>query len=310
MDKLAWLNSFISQRADFSIKEEFRIVGEVMRGCVLLDTETKETLIFDVEIPVSYPLIERGKKCCRFVVQNNISCLHINPDRSICLVVPTNFDFKKKFETELELLIEWRDRYYLGNHIDDKYDYPILPNQKQVTFLFTDLNKIVAKHKTGVVHGWLYPNFSTKVKCPVYMVSRFDQLECEWSSKNKEESVLGLYYFIDQEPSSGNGFFYSSWKELERYFTTRFKEKLFNIQSNTKGYKGFLFIGYRIRDTQEIHWLAIELNSIKNFVKKWGNIKRFPGFVFTDERINWLNTTNVSYNRFYGRGSISQNVKK
>lgn len=313
MDKVDWLNSFIGKQKDFKVTQPFILIDDKYRGAITLDGSPKESLSFVVEIPISYPLIENGKKCCCFIIKNDIDSKHINEDKSICLIIPTCFNFEYRFELELNALREWRDNYYLDNFEEEKYDYPIAPNQRNISFLFTDLEKTFKRHEYGIVEGIVVNNhanvFGKELDAATVLITKFGDAECDWSKAYSQGKQLGYYYFIEDEPIAKKGILQAYWKGLEVYLQNNFKELLFNNFTKAKSNLNFLFLGYKIRNTQEIHWLAIKIKGLKPFIKKSFYVRNAYIFMFENDTIEWHKTQNISYNRYFGRGAISTYLK-
>jgi hypothetical protein len=141
------------------------------------------------------------------------------------------------------------------------------------------------------------------------LITKFGNSECGWSKVQGNGESLGYFYFIEDEPIVKKGILHAYWKGLESYFQNNFKELLFNNFTKTKSNLNFLFLGYRIRNTQEIHWLAIKIKGLKPFIKKSFYVRNAYIFVFENIMIEWHKTQNVSYNRYFGRGAISTHLK-
>lgn len=307
-DNIEWLNSYLTVQDGIILRDNFKIEDNKIRGSVSLNASPKELLSFKVEIPLSYPLIEEGKKCCRFLIENKVSCKHINEDRTICLVIPTCFDFKKRFELEIAALKEWRDKYYVAELEDDRYDYPIVPNQNMITFLFSNTTHKFVKGDNGTIKGRLIAKYSVEVEIATWLVTQFDNIKCEWKESKKDE-ILGLYYFIGVEPSAKKGILHSSWRDLDSYLRNTFKEKLLNNLSQSKTNLNYLFLGFKINETEEIHWLALRIQGIGMFIETKQYERNVFLYNFLDVPIIWCKTQNANYDRYFGRGAISENLK-
>jgi hypothetical protein len=313
MDKIDWLNEFVGKYEEYTVITPFQISDEFYYGTIQLNAVSKEAILIEVEIPLSYPFIENGRKCCRFVPQKSIDCKHINEDGTICLVIPICTDFQERFILELEALKTWRDDYYLSEKIDARYEYPIIPNQNQMTFLFTDIDKKLELGENGVVRGCCIAHYPEGYAKPIAtcQITQIGDDKCLWNTENKyaNEVELGLFYFIDTEPIEKNNAIFISAKSLEKYLPNDFVEKIYQKSRNSPHY--FLFLGYNIINSDETHWLAIHLNKTNNII----NAKPVPFLnnrfdcQFNDEKIEWCKTQNMSYERFFGRGSISKHLK-
>jgi ThiF family len=310
IENIDWLNSFLTSQNDVLLIKHFSFESNKIWGRIQMDAFPKKPLNFIVEIPISYPLLENDKKCCRFILENAISRKHINEDRTICLVIPKCFDFKERFELEINALLDWRDKYYIDESEDEKYDYPIVPNQNQIMFLFTDTEHEFIKGENGIVKGKLLTDYTNdKVEIATILITQFGSRKCEWRESKKDEKSIGYYYFIEVEPSENKGILYSSWNDFDSYFTNNFKEKLFENLIQNKSNWNFLFVGFKIKNTEEIHWLAIKIKGVDNFIEKRKYERNAFLYRFQPVHIKWCKTQNASYQRFFGRGVISGNLK-
>ncbi len=313
MDKTDWLNEFVGKYEEYAVITPFRKNDDCFYGTIQLNAIPKESILLEVEIPLSYPFVEYGRKCCHFVPQKSIDCKHINEDGTICLVIPICTDFQERFILELEALKTWRDDYYLSEKIDKRYEYPIVPNQNYITFLFTNIDKKLELGENGIVKGhWVAEYWEDHTKpIATCQITQIGDDKCLWNTENKyaNEMDLGLFYFIEVEPIEKCNIIFRSARNLEKHLPSEFIEKLHQKSRNIPYY--FLFLGYNIINSDETHWLAIHLNKTNNII----NAKPVPFLnnrfdcKWNDIEIEWCKTQNASYERFFGRGSISKYLK-
>ena len=313
MNRVEWLNEFVADCDGFIILEPFRQDEDCFRGSIQMNASTKESIFLDVEIPISYPLLNLGKKCCRFISKNVTGYKHINEDNTICLDIPKCTNFEERFSMELTGLKKWRDTYYLENSEDERYEYSIVPTQNGRSFLFTDVERIFKKEDNGQVKGILLSDKTKRFDVPIVMsyLTQIGDARFSWSRQrnSNEEQYLGLYYFMEIEPLEKGNIICKSWKALEKYISHSFREKLFKEIKNPKSNLNFLFLGYRIRQTKEIHWLALKIDKNQDFIKALPYARNCFYYHFQEIRIDWCNTHNASYERFFGRGAISKYLK-
>lgn len=314
MNRVEWLNEVVVECDGFIILEPFRQDEDCFRGSIQMNASTKESILLDVEIPISYPLLDLGKKCCRFISKNVTGYKHINEDNTICLDIPKCTDFEERFRMELAGLKEWRDTYYLANTEDERYEYPIVPTQNGLSFLFTDVQRIFKKEDSGQVKGVVLADKSKIFNTPIFTtyLTQIGDVRIPWSlqlRRGNEDKCLGLYYFMEVEPIEKGNIICKSWKVLEKYISHSFREKLFKELKNPKSTLNFLFLGYRIRQTDEIHWLGLKIDKNQGFIKALPYARNCFHYYFQDIRIEWCKTQNASYERFFGRGAVSQYLK-
>ena len=115
------------------------------------------------------------------------------------------------------------------------------------------------------------------------------------------------------------------WSELEPYISTDFKKYLHNglrrgfgkqyfIENNL-----FLILGYKIPNDEayEEHWDLIRISkkripiSTKRIPKlEREKPKEVIQFILQDVKINWGNTENIDYSRFFGRGKLHNKISE
>lgn len=314
MNRVEWLNEFVADCDELIILEPFRQDEDCFRGSIQMNASTKESILLDVEIPLSYPLLDLGKKCCRFISKNVTGYKHINEDNTICLDIPKCTNFEERFSMELTGLKKWRDTYYLENKEDERYEYPIVPSQNGLSLLFTDIERTFKKDENGQVKGILLSDKTKMFNTPISTtyLTQIGDARISWSRQLKyryEEQYLGLYYFMEVEPIEKGNIICKSWKALEKYISLSFREKLFKELKNFKSNLNYLFLGYRIRQTNETHWLALKIDKNQDFIKALPYARNCFYYHFQEINIDWCRTHNASYERFFGRGAISQYLK-
>jgi len=289
----------------FSEKEGF-FLGEI-----LLKSSPKASLLLDVEIPTSYPFSD-GEISVRFITKGNIEAGHINLDGSICIHTPSHQNFESRLKLEISLLKEWRDKYYIGELKDDKYEYLITDYADQSCFLFTDVDHSFQKGDFGQFKYTLLADHSIpekEIRATQYFVTEINGYKCCWSSRvHSYKSNTGFYTFIQQEPLKRPYRIVTNWQELEPYLSNGFLKKLYDYKSRSKESHRFpILIGYNISDKEgtEVHWQVINVtsNEIPIYGQKIGP-KQYESACL-DQTIQWSKCVNASYKRYFGRGALS-----
>lgn len=311
--KLQILNDFWSNQLEIHLLKLFKIEDEFFWGSIKLDAPPKEALIFDVRIPLSYPL-SNDSMSIRFYCKNVEGYRHINNDHSLCLIVPKNFKIKDRLVDEVKLLKEWRDKYYINEEKDEKYDYLIVTPKNNNTFLFTDINVNFKKGESGQFTGLHISknNFLDMPDSSLYFIQSIGKSKCQWSNllSIQKPDLHGFYYFIEQEPLNKKSKNIDNWIEFDKFFNQQFKEQLFKLKLNLKfpAAEIFLLIGYNIPDNQEIHWQMAKLDCRTIPVAAKRVTTNYYEYNFINQEINWSKTFNSSYSRFFGRGAIHEDI--
>jgi molybdopterin/thiamine biosynthesis adenylyltransferase len=305
MSKCTILDELVQRCEDFNLSKSFTESDGCFKGEVNLKASPKVNIDIEVEVPYSYPLLSRGRKCCRFKVKNVTGHKHLNADNTICLEIPKCIDFEERFLLELEAIKVWRDEYYINNKIDKRYEYAIVPNQHNITFLYRNNKQLFKKSDWGYVYGNVISNY-TKFFNSTHEVYDIDLFSSISPNKRRINNELGLYYFLGNEPIRNGNVIVDSWQELQSYINNNFIQKLYDKIKDEHPF--FVFLGYNAGG--EIHWLAAKIDkSLIIKAKKYPNVRHQSYYEFQNEPICWCNTRNINYERFFGRGAISKNIK-
>lgn len=311
-EQLKIINNIFQSSAEIKILEPFNLTEEGFYGKIELNALPKETLVFDVLIPPSYPFIDFGGKSIKFICKNASGYLHINEDNSICLITPKSNDFSYRLLLEIEKLKEWRDKYYIREESDDKYDYLIVPNQSNTTFLFTDIKNTFSKNNYG-----LFKSVEARVsdkKNGFYYITKIGNSHSCLSTRILQQEVIidGLFYFMDTQPiRNGNGnISFDNWQQFNGVFSQRFCEKLYTLKKDKKNSLLYVLIGYSIPNSTEVHWQAVEIQTNLIPIKSYRKAINYYEYCFIDYKIQWVKTINISPNRFFGRGSVNKKLQE
>ncbi|MDL2239150.1 ThiF family adenylyltransferase [Bacteroidales bacterium OttesenSCG-928-K03] len=309
-EKTSILNAFWRSCIDIQLIQEFNIKDDGFWGCIQMDASPKEHLIFDVKVPLSYPL-SNDSISTRFYCQNDISCSHVNLDNSICFFTPKHNDFEERLKLEETLLKEWRDTYYINEMKDDRYEYLITDYSNNDVFFFTDIDYNFKKGEYGEFTFTIHNEIPIKpIPIRNFYIKTIGKVNCKWAEQIHSSTLncIGLYYFMDEEPVSKCRWIAKNWDEIDTLVNQRFKKYLYDIKHDgTKDSLLCILIGYKISAT-EIHWQMIQITKNKIPVK---GIKKAPGYYeyfFEKELISWSRTVNCSYNRYFGRGALPPEI--
>jgi len=301
------------------------------------------TLKFDVSVAKCYPLTLPTADNISIIFRNIdlIGLPHINNDGSVCFHPDKDDDFERKFKSEIEGLKTWIYDYFICKKEDDNYTYLIHNTEidKSSTLYFSDNEKKFKKDEFGTFQYSNSTNYeietdtSTKEKTKTQTFFRigFDKdFEDKWSSdlleKLKLKAYIGFWVYIEDEPiivdDLGRRKSIENWSQLEKYLPKNFIEHLY------KSFKGlnknfffendlYVLLGYKIPNNEgyEVHWDLIKINKIKLPIKtqlvpiserKSGHDKYIS--ICSTDKVIWGNTINSNYERFFGRGKLSESL--
>ena len=202
-ERLLLINNFLSSQEELILIEQFVVLDKFFFGKIQLDAQPKTTLEFDVYIPISFPYSD-GALSIIFKCTNIEGYRHINADRSICLRAPKHSDFESRLKLEIEALKEWRDRFYIREEKDERYEYLIIDNiGSPFNFLFTNVKEGFAKDEYGVFKAMTLPflNENGGLIHENIFITQIGKRNCEWSMNPvMKPNTQGFYFFIDKEP--------------------------------------------------------------------------------------------------------------
>lgn len=310
-EAIASINHIFENNEDIEIIESIKLSDKGFEGTIKLEASPKEALIIHVVLSNNYPFFPLGVKSSKFICKNIKGYLHMNGDNSICFITPQSSDLEVKLSAEISQLKTWRDKYYIREEKDEKYEYLLIPNQNNTTFFFTDIPNNFLKNDFGYFEA-KESNFLSE-KEPSYFISRIGTNEIKWSSRiNKQPTKMqGLFYFIENEPIQRGNISYRNWQEFNSVFSQQFFERLHQLKKESKPSNIlYLLIGYKIPNSIEIHWQALQIPKNLLPIKSIRRAERYYEYRFIDQTIQWNRTINISYPRFFGRGGMSSKFQE
>ncbi|TAH22235.1 MAG: hypothetical protein EAZ08_01915 [Cytophagales bacterium] len=311
---ISYINTFFNQQPDATLIEEFAFLENRIKGKIAIST-SKSILEFDVVIPLSFPL-GNEQSCIKFVCEDLKGYPHINLDLSICLHSIPSANFQERFENEFNTLREWIKDFYIDEKTEEHYYYLNVPYERNpFTLLFNDAYFNPKKNERGYFE---YSDFSLLTLINhIGIIQKIHNVNLQWSKNIKELPKLeGIWIYIEKEPVVQRRQIVESWSELGKYLTQDnysfiFNEYLANTKRKEQKRFMFLLVGYKIiqKGKGENHWdlIVIDLQDVppieKKYEKQIGNI-----YQSKNKKILWHKTSNVSYNRFFGRGKLSDKI--
>jgi proteasome lid subunit RPN8/RPN11 len=315
---IQFYNKYFSSISQFTLIKQFfnKEKSDKYEGEIILKIAEYEFKLL-VEIPFNYPIED-----IRFIYSNKLDYPHQNYDGSICLNTPYVNHIYTRLNIEVERIIKWLSKYVIKNEFDDYYEYPALEPVGNISLLFSEKDYMPDRFNGNNFGIFSYSvlNYyieNNKITGFIGYIQQIANKEIEFSLhyKNKEKHK-GIWVYIDKEPLTERKKRITNWNDLYSVFPENFDEFFIKFCKNTANYaitpKNYnptilICLGYKIpsENDYELHWDLVTLPRY-DFPRK----KNFGNSFLRnyDKQINWENTTNVSYNRFFGRGAISKNI--
>ena len=322
MDRLIELNLFFSNIEDIVLLEEFQFVpgsstdldGGTYQGLIDLNAAPKDSIQIVVRIPETYPL-SNDLMSIRFICVNKSGIRHLNADNSICIHTEKHHDFLYRLKKEVEMVFQWRDKYYINEHVDEKYEYLITEFTQPSCYLFTDVTGHFQKEQFGEYKYVVFNNHNvvdTKLDGEQAIIISIGDNKCEWSDNITLPQKKGLFYFIGDEPIVNNRTIVSDWMDMEPFLSDSFIKKLCDLKNSCKrkDESTVILFGYNIPASNEIHWQAIKVKLNELPVKGIKNADGSWDAEIRQQTLKWIKTQNASYRRFFGRGGVCPGLQK
>lgn len=319
MIDIAELDRFFSSQQEITLIDKFtfqkggHIDGGAFFGKIIMSGVCKDDLQFHVCVPMSYPL-SNDTISIRFICLNKAGLRHQNSDNSICIVTSKNSVAIERLKNEITLLKEWRDRYYIGDTVDERYDYLVTDYKDGACYLFTDVEGKFSKGQFGefkyvelINHSWINSSIDSEQS----LVTEIGTHKCSWSALvHRRKQKIGRYVFIEDEPLGEGTKIASNWSQLLRYLPDGFLKSLCDFKNSKDNSHSAIriLLGYRIPRSNEIHWQLIKIAKQDIPIKgvkingKW--VSELAHF----QEIHWSKTHNGSYDRFFGRGMLPEKL--
>lgn len=294
--------------------------------------ELEKPLVFDVKIYSPYPFQNRDSESIKFYNINLISYNHVMEDGGICIHTSNNPNLKQKLTADFNSLKHWIEKYYINKEEDHNYEHILVPesryNDEYYSFFFTNVDYAFETGDYGEVKiAQMTPSTKNGVTVRNSLLQSFQSclqsgvIFCRWSdyfNSDQLKTSLGLYYFLENQPANYGKFAWNSWSDLKESLPKEFLSFIHNFEkTNVKKHRGRVipfFIGYNISST-EIHWQVILLTigsfpikgePILHNGKKTGQWESS----IIPNKINWGITRNCSYEYFFGRGRLCDQLTK
>lgn len=304
----------------FAVNGEGVLCGRIT---VKLGDDSK-ALEWKVIIPPSYPFKVMGRESIRFINNELIDYPHIMEDGYLCMH-PAEYDnAEEQFVSDLEQLKEWVDVYYVGEKKDEHYEHLVV-NHNQIrgqhyTYCFAETRNEFEDEDFGLISYALLAQGLKDEKVVVnHVVQQF--LSCKHVKTTINPCLLsqvylsiksqyGVYCLLTDVPSAHNKFIVKDFDALKCLFTQSQKDFIHLFENKYRNeYSCFpLFCGYRVPGGG-VHWQAMVLFMddlpIEPFRVGTGR-NRIWHTDFKSGMIPWVQTEDISYKYFFGRGAMPQ----
>ncbi len=315
MEEIANLcNEFFKTAPAATLIKPFKIIKGVVIGRIEVET-SKDNPVFDVLIPGGYPL-GNNQNSIHFVCKEVMGYNHVNLDGSICLHARPDHNPTRKLHAEYNLLLQWIQDYYIDEKGDTKYSY-LLAKRNDTTILFDDSNTNLRQHDFGT---FTFVSFGpgSRGKGEQIIVNNFDSLPstfAEYLQSPKNEKVgQGVWFYIKDEPVIERRRIAQNWSDLEPYFDKESINYMYLFHQQAMRQKRrptnmLVMIGYDIPGEQgtEVHWECLQIDP-RHFPVRGVKSAIGWGGEFTEQPLNWCNTANCAYDRYFGRGRLADDL--
>lgn len=298
-----------------------------LTGRIIVDTGLEGSeLEWEMAISPYYPFKAMGREPIQFLNKTLLDYPHIMQGGTLCMHPAEYENTESQLVNDLEQLKEWVDRYYVRDEKDAHYEHLVVNHhpirEKYYTFCFAEVQENFVDGDFGVVHyAMLKPglkndrpvvNYVTQ-KFVSYMYVKKKEMSCNISkSYQKLQSFEGVYCLLNNEPSVHNKFIVDNYDSIKRLFSQSQKDYIHSFVVSHKGKCELfpLFCGYRIPGGG-IYWQALMLfmDELPIVPVRIGTGKnRFWHTDFSQGLIQWAETVDISYQYFFGRGAMPEDL--
>lgn len=294
---------------NLKIVENFEVVDNVIEGKIEIICTSKPNIFFDVRINPNYPLKKGTVESISFINVDLTKYSHINYDGSICFNTSTTPNLSYKLENDIKAVLEWVDLYYIKELNDNHFEYLYYDNQdSNQVFLFCDTDIQPLENDFGILYFTKKNNSEKQTFLTQGLKSRAGgrNISFRWSKYygHFKDSLKGLYFISDQIPVYYRNFSFKSWDNFESTFSEHFLKFLNDAKRNIEkkdlidGKHFILLYGYPIGNGK-LNFETIKVDYYNIPVSK-GNL--------LEKDIIWCKTVDSSYQLFFGRGKLHNNL--
>lgn len=295
---------------NLKVIKDFEVINHNVEGIIEVICESKPSILFQVIINPNYPLKTGNVESIAFVNSDLKKYSHINPDGSICFHTHTSPDLKYKLGYDIKALLEWVDKYYIQEIVDNHFEYPFYNSQDEKNvFLFCDTDLTPLKDDFGVFY---FTKSNANGIKNTYLIQGLKSYLSSvkttflWNSfySNFKNSLKGLFFISDKAPVLYRNFSFNNWIEFEGIFSSYFLKFLNDSKRNLEkkdlidGKYFVLLYGYPILEGK-FNYETIMVDYYNIPVCKGGLL---------ENKITWYKTVDSSYELFFGRGKLHNSL--
>lgn len=322
MKELGYISDAILQFDNIQSIEEFQLTeDDIIVGKISIIFSNNEQYIFEMNILPQYPYECLESESILFINKALLEFPHVMANGNICIHTNHETDFLKKLYNDLSSLIEWGEKYIVRKEKDEHYEHIILPNKgkKELirkVFYFTNTEYKFNSYQNGFFNYIFIRNsfgYSSLV-CNNIIKDFYEQGQVIASSKwsesffptNEVKNKLqeGIYITLPSPPSEGK-FAYKKWSDFEKTIHPKQKEFIYDVLQKQKK-KGIeeipLLIGYQVPN-KRFHWQVTSMKCNEPPIQSIHHI-----LVLSSRLVEWGETENCSYEYFFGRGKLSEQI--
>lgn len=320
------VHNIINETNGLSVVESFGFdENGCLKGKMLTDTIPEaDGLEWEVEISPSYPFKALDAEPIRFVNRSLLDYPHIMEGGNLCMHPAEYDDTATQFVHDLEQLKEWVRRYYVEGEKDEHYEHLVVNHQpienEYYTFCFAETAINFDDEDYGIVkYVMLLDGQRLRKRIRNGLVKEFVShkqfkkriIPCNIGQAYKQpNSFDGVYCLLKEPPATHGKFIIKKYGELSKLLTQQQIDFIHTFEKSHKCDKGFfpLFCGYKIQNG-EIHWQAmiLFLDELPIEAYRIGTGSHCEWHTkFKEGNIAWVQTENVSYKHFFGRGAMDE----
>lgn len=294
---LAKINTILVAQDWLKVVSEVEVIDSGAGKGLFQVFTSKETLRFTILLSPNFP-----RQGCVFFCEEVIGLKHVMQDGSICLKASPAVSLEDRLQLELEKLKAWIDKYYIGDHQDTHYEYLSYSLVYPLTVIFEESadKPPVERDYGSFTYRDLHDLGNTDVSIQSVIALNLGNRSCRWSSFYQQPSqqvYAGLWLMLDQPPVINGRKTIISWKDLLALLNPAQRWALRHALQEYPGLSMLnrnilVAVGYSIPcdEGEEVHWDIIVTEGDFN------------------KPIIWANSSNASYKRVFGRGSLDTSI--
>ncbi|AMM50709.1 hypothetical protein TH61_05305 [Rufibacter sp. DG15C] len=321
-------NDFFAGLEGCQLEEKFKsFEGDPFyHGRINIGT-AKGPLVFEVLLPEDYPFGE-AHFYCRTIKGYSHQSQSIGETLggSACLNTPFVDHLHTRLTLEVKKLYRWIEDFYVNDTAQD-YEYPAFHAQGRAHLLFSETAEDLTAGRFGEsLFGAMTYTVLSQQPAPggrgknfTLLAQRLGGIETRWSETYKAgERYKGVWALLEKEPVVRHRLKMDTWEQLHDLLPHSFSDYFLEFcQRNAKYTFGpdglrdniLLALGYKIPTLdgkEEVHWDLVLVPASEfrraDLRRRPRHIRNLKGPVLWDE------STNSSYNRFFGRGMLNSSL--